>query len=251
MIDVVFKGLGAPAQYAVPEGSPYYNAKHATACVASDPAEANRLLDEIGLNKRAADGTRLFWDGKTPVVMDVNTTAERPLEAVQLACRYWQAVGVNAQMKVLSQTMINRLINMGTLDIGVHKEGGNFFGPLMAGGFAPTHPAECPQWGEWCEWMDSLGTRGTEPPQRMKDLSRMWDDVVFAPSRAAMMSAWQRLSERTADELPVIGVMTSPGQPVYVKRGFRNVPKLALAGWIAHQPGNCCPEAFFWDEGAE
>ena len=51
------------------------------------------------------------------------------------------------------------------------------------------------------------------------------------------------------EELPILGVMTSPGQPVYVKKGFKSVPRLALSGWIAHQPGNCCPEAFFWDDG--
>jgi hypothetical protein len=63
------------------------------------------------------------------------------------------------------------------------------------------------------------------------------------------MAAWRRLSDRIAEELPILGVMTSPGQPVYVRRGFKNVPQLSLSGWIAHQPGNVCPEAFFWENG--
>ena len=52
-------------------------------------------------------------------------------------------------------------------------------------------------------------------------------------------------------DLPIIGIMTSPGKLVYVRNGFMNVPKLALAGWIAHEPGNCCPECFFFRDGKE
>jgi len=54
------------------------------------------------------------------------------------------------------------------------------------------------------------------------------------------------ISERTAEDLPVIGLMTSPGKVVYVRNNFKNVPRLAMAGWIAHEPGNTCPESYFF-----
>ena len=75
----------------------------------------------------------------------------------------------------------------------------------------------------------------------------MWERFATAPSQRLKMQAWQAVTNRFARDLPIIGVCTSPGKVVLVKKSFKNVPRLALAGWIAHQPGNCCPECFFFD----
>jgi len=247
IIDVVYRGMGKPAQWSTPEGSPYYNEKHATMAVEYDPRKANAILDSMGLDKRAADGTRLFWGGR-PVIMDVNTVPERPLAAIQMACNYWKDVGINAQLKVRQGNLINQMLSIGILDIGVHKEGGNYFGPILAGGYAPTHSAEC-GWGQkWVQWLRSGGQSGWEPPERVKELDVMWSKVVQAPDQKTKMAAWQELADYAADQLRSIGVMTPPGQPVYVRNNFRNVNKISLAGWMAHEPGNNCPEVFYIEE---
>lgn len=244
IIDVAFHGLGTPAQFSIPEGSPYYNAKLAKAFIAHDPARANALLDEIGLTQRSADGMRRFWDG-TPITLDVNTGGEVPQEVVQLACNAWQAIGLNAQLKFRQGGMITRMVDMGTADIVTAWEGGNFFGPLLAGAFAPTHPAEARQWTAWTKHIMGDVRAGEEPPPWLVDINRTWESLIASPDQAAKMRAWQALTDRAAEDLPVIGVMTSPGKLVYVRNGFKNVPRLALAGWIAHDPGNACPEVFF------
>ena len=71
--------------------------------------------------------------------------------------------------------------------------------------------------------------------------------VRHAENEKDKMEAWHKLAERTARKLPILGLMTSPGKVIYVKDGFKNVPELALAGWIAHEPSNSCPEVFFKD----
>jgi ABC-type transport system substrate-binding protein len=246
IIDVVYKGMGKPAQWSVPKGSKYYNEKQALTAVDYRPDLANKILDELGCDKRAGDGTRL-WQGE-PLILNVVTTEDRPPEAIQMACNYWQAIGINCQMKVQRGTLIGSWLSMGTLDIGTQKEGGNYFGPILAGNIAPTHPAEC-GWGtKWVEWLRSSGRSGWEPPDRIKELDVMWSTVLQAPNEAEKLKAWRKLTDRAAEQLPVIGVMTSPGRIVYVKNGFKNVPKLSLAGWMAHEPGNNCPEVFFWDK---
>ncbi len=244
IIDVVFKGLGGPAQWSIPKGSPYYNEKLATMSVQYDPKKANELLDAMGLDKRMANGTRRMWDGR-PLSMGVNVSSDRPVTAVQMACKYWRDIGIDAQLKIRTGKSISRRANMGLLDIVVHKEGGSYFGPVLAGGFAPTHPAESLQWAKWVEYLRSGGRMGWAAPERIKKLERMWNRVVTAPDDKTKMRAWQALADHTADQLPWIGIMTSPGKVVVVKKNFKNVPKLSLAGWIAHDPGNSCPEAFF------
>lgn len=246
LIDVVYRGMGEPAQWSTPKGSPYYNEKLATAAVEYDPRKANELLDAMGLDKRAKDGTRLFWSGKR-IIMDVNTLPERPPAAIQMACNYWQAIGIDARMKVRQGKLMTQLPAMGICDIGVHKEGGNYFGPILAGGYAPTHPAECAWMQKWAQWLRSAGQTGWEPPERIKLLDVMWSRVVQAPTEKAKLAAWQKLSDHTAEQLPQIAIMTSPGQPVYVRNGFKNVNRYSLAGWMAHEPGNNCPEVFYVD----
>jgi len=250
IIDVVYGGIGEPAQWCVPEGSPYYNLEHARVSVEYDPRRANAMLDALGLDRRRADGTRLLWDG-SPLIMNVETEEARPLRVVEMVCEYWRDLGIDTRMQVRTYGMLNRLSQLGDLDIRVHKEGGNFYGPIIAGGYAPTHPAEAVQWYGWATYIRSGGRGGDIPPDRIMDVQRMWEEVITAPTEQAKYDAWQRLSRRTARDLPTMAVMTSPGKLVYVRNNFRNVPELALAGWAAHDPGNACPEAFFFDPPQE
>jgi len=246
MIDVVYKGMGEPAQAAVPEGSPYYSEKHRNAYIEYDPQRANQLLDEMGLTERTSDGTRILPNGE-PLIVTVSTPEGRPIDLVQMACTYWQDIGINAQMKLRSGSSVSRLITLGLLDMRVHKEGGNYFGPLAGGYFAPTHPAESVQWGQWATFIHSGGRSGWEPPERLRYVQLLWDKVVYAESDEEKFAAWHKLAEHTAETLPTIGVTTAPGKVVLVKDHFKNVPKLALAGWIAHDPSNCNPEVFYID----
>jgi ABC-type transport system substrate-binding protein len=248
MIDIVWQGMGTPAQFSVPEGSKYYNPRLHHAYVDYDPERANRLLDELGLQKRAADGTRLFPSGR-PVTLEVSTTDERPLAAVQLLCNYWRAVGLKPLMKVRLGDIIWRLSSMGKYDVWIHKEGGNYFGPLLAGYIVPTHEAESIQYPRWAVWLKTGGREGEEPPDRVKELDRLWRKVTTAPNEQAKVAAWLNLTDVAAEQLPVIGITTSPGKVLYVKKNFKNVPQFALAGWIAHDPGNCNPEVFYIEQG--
>ena len=247
IIDVVFNGLGRPAQFSIPEGSPYYSEAMAKASVAYDPVKAGRLLDAMGLDKRAGDGTRLFWDGRR-IIMDVNTDGlVVPNSATRLLCVYWQAIGIDAQLKFRTNQMLYRLDELGENDLRVHKEGGNYFGPFPPGSYYPSHPAECTQWYQWANYLRNGGRRGWPAPERIRELERMWQKMVEAPNHAVKMRAWKAITDRFAADLPLAGIMTSPGKIIYVRNGFMNVPKIGLAGWIAHEPGNACPECFFFD----
>ena len=248
MIDVMWQGIGAPAQWSIPKGSKYYSQRHATAGVEYDPDYANKLLDEMGLDKRTADGMRMYKDedGRWRALnIMVSTVQERPLDAVEMVCHYWRQVDVNCQMRIVAATQRSRDISIGRMEIDVHKEGGNYFGPLLAGGYAPTHPAECSQYTKWAQWLRSGGLGGWEPPERVKNLDRQWTKVVEARNEREKIEAWQILTENAIEMLPKIAIMTSPGKVVIVKNNFKNVPRLALAGWMAHEPGNSCPEVFY------
>lgn len=246
IIDVMYNGIGTPANWGIPRGSPYYNEKLVSDHVDYNPQEAERILDELGLDKRDAMGKRIFPDGR-PFILLVSVTPEQKFvfDAVQMACNYWQDIGINAQMRQNMGDALTRWADMGKLDMRVHKEGASFFGPLLPGGFMPSHSAECPQWPQWTAWVRSSGRIGREPPDHIKMLDSMFNKVMNAPTEEAKIAAWQELADYTANQRPIIGVTTSPGKIVYVHNTFKNVPKIALAGWIAHEPNNVCPEIFY------
>jgi ABC-type transport system substrate-binding protein len=244
MIDIVWNGVGTPAQFAVPKGSPYYSDKLFHAFVDYDPEWAGRLLDEMGLDQRNSEGVRLLPSGR-PLYMEVSFEEGSPLAAVQLATAYWRDIGINAQMKQRSGNIKWRLYQTGQWEVWAWREGGSFFGPLDGGSIAPEHPASSVHISEWTRWLRSAGRAGEEPPERIKDLDFLWNQVLTAPNEQEKMARWQELLDRTAVELPVLGVSTSPGQMVLVRNDFKNVPRLALAGWIAHDPGNVNPEVFY------
>jgi ABC-type transport system substrate-binding protein len=137
---------------------------------------------------------------------------------------------------------------MGTEDLYAGKAGGSFFGPMLPGSFYPSNPAECGWWYNWAVYMRNGGRGGWAAPERIKELERMWQRLVTSPTRDAKMAAWKAVTDRFASDLPLIGILTSPGKVVYVRNGFKNVPRLALAGWIAHEPGNTCPECYFFEK---
>jgi len=247
IIDVVFGGIGEPAQCAPPVGSPYYNETLATTSVAYDPARANALLDAMGLVERNADGVRLLPSG-IPLIVNVDIDGTLPLAAVELACAHWRELGVEARLQVRGAQLVNRMIEIGILDIGLRREGGNYRAPLQPGFFAPSHPAECGHWASWVTYLRSGGRTGTDPPDYLHEIDRLWENLLAAPDERRKLEAWHVLAERTARDLPVIGLMTPPGQVVYVRNGFKNVPRLSMAGWIAHEPGNTCPESYFFED---
>ena len=249
MIDVFWQGLGSPAQCSVPEGSPYYSAKHEHFMTDYDVDKANAYLDDLGLNKRGNDGVRRLPNGE-PLILNVHSRYPHFNKVIQMACNYWQQLGINAQMKLASGPAINRSLSIGTLEIGVQDLGDSFFGPLLPARYAPSHPAECPQWFSWVQWYHSNGKGGIEPTPQFKQRKALWDKIIYAQTRESAFQTWAQLQEMTRDELPYIGVTSSPGQVVYIKNGFKNVPRLAMSGWIAHQPGNCCPEVFYKEQSA-
>ena len=67
--ELLYFGKGTPSQAAVPPGSIYHVPEHFQRDAAYDPDEANRILDEMGL-EMGADGIRRRPDGKGAVRED-------------------------------------------------------------------------------------------------------------------------------------------------------------------------------------
>ena len=90
-----------------------------------DPAEANRILDSIGLDRRNADGVRLLANGE-PLHMvltfgapgDGDSAGGNPAVLThELVKEYWEAVGASIQLSPLDGDSIRAAETAGEMDI--------------------------------------------------------------------------------------------------------------------------------------
>jgi peptide/nickel transport system substrate-binding protein len=97
--DVVYFGLGTPRQCTVTDDAMYFKQEWADAYAQYEPTEANRLLDEVGLDKRDADGFRIRPDGK-PLQLLVEFANKNYTPVLELVKEYWADVGLNVLIKM-------------------------------------------------------------------------------------------------------------------------------------------------------
>ena len=64
-----------------------------------DPAEANRLLDEMGLTNRDRDGFRTLSNGDTINLTAVQVGKELSSEGHELVKDYWEDIGIKFTLR--------------------------------------------------------------------------------------------------------------------------------------------------------
>ena len=75
--EVIYTGLAKPSANTIMPRSPLFKPELATKWSTYDVNAANKLLDEVGLDKKGRDGIRLLPNGQ-PALIVVEHTARRP-----------------------------------------------------------------------------------------------------------------------------------------------------------------------------
>ncbi len=231
-----------------PKSTPEY----AKAWATFDPEQANRLLDEAGLDKRDDEGTRLLPDGR-PAKVVVESAGESTLETdvLELITDYFHTVGLGlfvrtSQRDIFRSRAVGGEIVMSVwygLDNGVPTPE---MSPLE---LAPTSDDQY-QWPVWGMYYATVKTKG-EPPdmpevQYLVDKLTAWEMTTTDEEREAI---WHDMLKQHAEQVFTIGTVNGISQPVVRSRRLRNLPVKALCGF---QPtsflGVYMPDTF-WYEG--
>ena len=104
---MIYYGLAQPSNNTVLPRSPLFKPVYQKAWTDFDVAQANRLLDEIGLTKRGSENVRLLPDGR-PMEIIVETAGEstEEVDVLELIADSWRKIGVKlftkpSQLEVL------------------------------------------------------------------------------------------------------------------------------------------------------
>jgi peptide/nickel transport system substrate-binding protein len=212
--DNVYQGFGEPAQWVPSEYS---------------PAEANRLLDEVGLDQRDADGWRLGSDGKRfEIPFEIHARFPDRVPVTELVTEHFKAVGLYTTMKVLDQSLVRERGRANELRIIMDSDEATTlysFGHARRwlGRATPT----------WRRWIDTAGAEGAKPPYdwwwTIFDLGMKmgpgipWSDEVFNAYKSNIY-----------EYVPFITVLHDPPQPVIINKNLGNIFTSGVSQWLTY-----------------
>ena len=236
MNEFLFLGMGIPQQATIHYGASFYDPAWATNFAEYDPDGARALLDDMGLGTND-DGYRTMADGEVlRINMDVDETNS---DSAELIRDYWEAVGVDVDLKVVSGELISQRIQAGDFDVRVSR----IDRMLELRSYIPnstpfdiTSSVWGQKWGEWFTWStwDQGGRIGPEPPageEPPDDVKAYYESYINSLEavsdedyRRYRAEVWQFFS----DTLPVIGTVAWPVAPVIVSNRLENVLETAI-----------------------
>ena len=246
----LYFGMATEGAMTVLPKSPFYDDKFRDAWAAYDPAQANSLLDEMGLSQRSSDGYRMLPDGR-PLRLIVETSGERDEveSALQIIVDTWRDIGVQLIVRPLDRdTLYNRVYSGQTMaSVWYGWDDGIPTIDTSPGYLAPEQQdfLAWPKWGQFYQTNGAAGEAVDMPePQRLMDLAKAWDSAVSSEER---MRIWKEMLAIHADQVYGIGILSGALQPIVVSRKLRNVPDTAIWAWEpGAQFGILRPDEFFF-----
>ena len=254
--DSVFLGLGQLRQAMPAPSSPYYPGDScALRYTELDQARANQMLDDLGLDKKNADGFRVYPDsspdaGKV-LSIDLDTySGFAPWPDVgELVVRDWARVGIKANINVLERTLFYARLDANERMVGIRE--------MDTTGFLLTNTVETMPTNAGSSlgalyglWYESGGEKGMKPPAEILEVIDLHERGRVS-DRAGQIKIAKQIFEMHCDQLWIIG--TAGLSPlvqgvVVVNKNLRNVPEFpAMANdWPLRTPGNSRPEQFFF-----
>jgi peptide/nickel transport system substrate-binding protein len=250
---ILFYGLGTIGQNTVLR-SPAHHEDPRMAYARFDLAQANRLLDELGLTQRDGKGLRLRPDGaRLDIIVETAGESTEQTDVLELVADTWVQIGVELLIRPSQREVFRRRVFSGEAMMSVPEGGGEFGLPtaeMSPGWLAPVSEIQY-QWPQWGLYFETKGKRG-EPPslpaaRRLVELFRRW---LVSVDRAEKERIWGEMLDINAEEVLTIGILGGTLQPVVVANGLRGVPERGVYAWDpgAHF-GLYGPDTWYWQNG--
>ncbi len=223
-----------------------------------DPAQANRLLDEMGLTARDAHGFRLRPDGKRlDIIVDAAGESTEETDVLELVKDTWTEIGIELLVRPSQREVFRRRAFSGESVMSVcGAQACSEFGlptPQMSPSWLAPVNEQYLQWPRWGLHFESKGQQG-EPPslpaaRRLVELYQRW---LVSADDAERQRIWAEMLDINAEEVFTIGILGGTLQPVIVADRLRGVPE---KGIYAFDPGAhfglYSPDTFYWLGGRQ
>lgn len=245
IIKLIYKGGVFASQVAPMRGAPYFGESELFQSWAQfDPDLASQMLDEIGLTERDSEGFRLAPNGGE-LLLIISATAAWPAETpelMELVKGYWANVGIKATVTPEAGQLWTARHNAGEHDIsarGAHFGGGPVHPTLNSNTFALAGWQWAP---DWALWLDTNGAQGVEPPDDVKRLREIREQILGEADEDTRNEMIQEVFQIHMDNLWSIGLVVDDprfGQLTVVHNRLRNVVTHSISGeWYPMVPAH-------------
>lgn len=248
-----FLGLGEPRQPVAAPWHPYYPGdawakKHTE----YRPDEANRLLDRIGLDRKDADGFRLFPGTNRRVTVELSVV---PVfgpwpDIAQLLARNWERVGIKTIVQIRERALHFQMRQSNDLQAEIWNQDTSGF-PFTG---VPKYDPRSLLYGTittgplWKQWYDSGGKEGVEPPAEIKSIAQLIDRGRTANPGEQVRIAQEifKIWVDNAFEIGTVGLTPLDQGVAVVNAKMHNVPTKLAKDWPLRTPGNARTEQFYY-----
>ncbi|MCB0185258.1 MAG: hypothetical protein KDE31_13380, partial [Caldilineaceae bacterium] len=142
-----------------------------------DLAQANALLDEMGMDQRDADGFRLGPDGNT-FILPIETASYAPDVPVvsELLVEHFKEIGIKTTFKLIDSSLAGQRVAANESQASVIWSVQPMWPNATWTDYLPSG-----RWGrQWELWYTSNGAEGEEPPDAVKRLYELHEGRVAA-----------------------------------------------------------------------
>ena len=232
--EIMYYGLAEEGANTVVRSSPLFRESYLKRWHTFDIARANKLLDDIGLTKRDAQGYRLLPDGRRlEIIVEAASEGTEYSDVMGLIQSTWARIGVRLFQKSTRREMFRRRVYAGLTHISLWSglDYANLRAAMPPDEMAPTAEIQL-QWPKWGLWYESRGRRGARPtlPKvvRLLELLKAWRATT---DRAERTKIWHEILSIHADQVYTIGIIGGVLQPIVVNKKVRNVPAKGIWAW--------------------
>jgi len=190
-----------------------------------DVEKANKLLDEIGITNKDADGYRQYEDGTViEILLEHGAHAPDLAPVADLTAQYLKAIGIKVTVKQIDSSLWGtknaaneiQATVMWSHDIGWGND-------VSSGSIGRAGQL-------WSDWVNTDVKTGEEPPQWIKDIvaldAEKWASVAGSDAYNALVQdgfKWSR------DNLPYVNFVEHVKYPMIINNNLKNVPSSGYA----------------------
>ena len=248
--ETFFVGAGIPsAAVPGPENKYYPGDDYKTKWATLDLAQANSLLDKIGLTQKDSAGYRMRKDGKrlTLTFMAVDRLVDQAQmgEAIKQS---WAKIGVDLTVETVASALAQQRIGANQPQMTINNAGTEEpwlspgFQTPIGGGFSAIMGVP------YAQWINSGGKQGVEPFKEMKDAIALFDKgrtVATADERVQIGKDLTKLAVDNVFQIGIVSADLSAGIRI-AKNNMGNIPARFLNANVLLSPVTAMAQTYYF-----
>ena len=247
----IYFGLAQPSANTVLPSSKFHRDEYTSAWTSHDTKKANALLDDMGLDKRDEDGTRLLPNGaRLEITVESAGESTEETDVLELISAHVKDIGVKMFVRASQRDIFRRRANSGETVMSVFNglDNGVPSADMSPQELAPTAQPQL-QWPQWGQYNETGGKAGTKVDMESAETQlALYNQWMIAPDMEKKTEIWHEMLGNYTDQVFSIGTVNNSRQPVVISAELRNVPEEATYSWEPTSYfGAYRPDTFWFD----